>query len=145
MCRSFDKESGVTLPFKYFDPLGMSKVRIAWQIWQLWVKIVGNSKLGRLDENTKLVTFKTDQKSVVLRCFDLPILDPLGISPQSNRMAMQRPSGDVVLQRSRTVPWRGLTMFFYGLLIKGSWEAIFRVTDDFYSMKGGVLLYITSQ
>ena len=26
-------------------------------------------------------------------------------------------------------------------LIKGSWEAIFRVADDFYSMKGGVWLY----
>ena len=30
-------------------------------------------------------------------------------------------------------------------IVKGSWEAIFRVTDDFYSMKGGVWLYITSQ
>ena len=28
-------------------------------------------------------------------------------------------------------------------LIKASWEAIFRVTDDFYLMKGGVRLYIT--
>ena len=28
-------------------------------------------------------------------------------------------------------------------IIKGSWEAIFRVTDDFYLMKGGVRLYIT--
>ena len=26
--------------------------------------------------------------------------------------------------------------------IKGSWEGIFRVTDDFYSMKGGVKLYM---
>ena len=31
------------------------------------------------------------------------------------------------------------------IFIKGSWEAIFRVTDDFYSMKGGVWLCITSQ
>ena len=30
-------------------------------------------------------------------------------------------------------------------MIKGSWEAFFRVADDFYSMKGGVWLYITSQ
>ena len=28
------------------------------------------------------------------------------------------------------------------IIIKGSWEAIFRVTDDFYLMKGGVRLYI---
>ena len=28
-------------------------------------------------------------------------------------------------------------------LVEGSWEAIFRVTDDFYSIKGGVRLYIT--
>ena len=28
-------------------------------------------------------------------------------------------------------------------IIKGSWEAIFRVTDDFYSMKGGAKIYIT--
>ena len=27
-------------------------------------------------------------------------------------------------------------------MFKGSWEAIFRVTDDFYLMKGGVGLYI---
>ena len=27
-------------------------------------------------------------------------------------------------------------------ITKGSWEAIFRVTDDFYSMRGGVKLYI---
>ena len=30
-------------------------------------------------------------------------------------------------------------------MVKGSWEAIFRVRDDFYSMKSGVLLYSTSQ
>ena len=30
-------------------------------------------------------------------------------------------------------------------LFKGSWEAMFRITDDFYSMKGGVRVYITSQ
>ena len=29
------------------------------------------------------------------------------------------------------------------LMIKRSWEAIFRATDDFYLMKGGVRLYIT--
>ena len=28
------------------------------------------------------------------------------------------------------------------IVIKGSWKAIFRVTDDFYLMKGGVRLYI---
>jgi hypothetical protein len=28
------------------------------------------------------------------------------------------------------------------VFIKGSWEAIFRVTDDFYSMMGGVKLYM---
>ena len=27
-------------------------------------------------------------------------------------------------------------------IIKGSWEAIFRVTDDFYLMKGGVRLHL---
>ena len=38
-----------------------------------------------------------------------------------------------------------LSFGFWVILIKGSWEAVFRVTDDFYSMKGGVLLHITSQ
>ena len=35
-------------------------------------------------------------------------------------------------------------VYIYTLLyiIKGSWEAIFRVTDDFYLKKGGVRLYI---
>ena len=34
--------------------------------------------------------------------------------------------------------------YTYIYIIKGSWEAIFRVADDFYSMKSGVWLYITS-
>jgi len=44
------------------------------------------------------------------RWFDLT----LGID-RRHRMAMQRPSGDVVLQRSRTVPWWGLTWLNHGL------------------------------
>ena len=29
------------------------------------------------------------------------------------------------------------------VIVKGSWEAIFRVTDEINSMKGGVEVYIT--
>ena len=32
-----------------------------------------------------------------------------------------------------------------GQFVKGSWEVIFRVTDDFYSMKGGMRVDIASR
>ena len=82
MCRSFENESGVTLPFKFFDPLGMSKVCLAvWQLWQLWVKIVVNFKMGWLDE--KYENTKPQKLTKMLRskwfatCLDFDMFDPV--------------------------------------------------------------------